>query len=299
MSGAGGTAGAGRDGGGDPVARRLWRTLEPLHAVTYFAEECRQAHADVGLRGFWMGYFAGRAAPLGAVGPGVVTATFFGFHPDRVRRALPDAWSFARPDAVLAERREAAAAAVRRLVPDADALARRWAPVLALALSAADGGGRPLFAANRDLGVPEDPVEALWHGCTCLREQRGDGHVAVLAAEGLDGCEANVLASSAKGVPDEVIRESRGWSEEEWEAARRRLGGRGLFGDDGALTDGGMDLHRHIEHRTDVLAAQAYESLGHQGTADLLDALVPAARAVAAVIRFPNPMGLPPPPSPS
>jgi hypothetical protein len=147
--------------------------------------------------------------------------------------------------------------------------------------------------------VPEDPVEALWHGCTCVREQRGDGHVAVLVAEGLDGCEANVLASAAKGIPDEVIRESRGWSDEEWEAARGRLAGRGLFDTDGALSDDGVDLHRHIEHRTDVLAAHAYGPLGHERTAGLLDALVPAARAVAAVIRFPNPMGLPPPPSSS
>jgi len=52
-------------------ARRLWRVLEPYHAVTYFAPEAHQAFKDVGLRGFWMGYFAGRAAPLGAVGPGV------------------------------------------------------------------------------------------------------------------------------------------------------------------------------------------------------------------------------------
>ena len=53
-------------------ARRLWRLLEPYHAATYFAPEARQAFKDAGLRGFWMGYFAGRAAPMGAVGPGVV-----------------------------------------------------------------------------------------------------------------------------------------------------------------------------------------------------------------------------------
>src|SRR5436309_3384985 len=50
----------------DPVtpahARRLWRLLEPYHAVTYFAPVAHQAFKDAGLRGFWMGYFAGRAA---------------------------------------------------------------------------------------------------------------------------------------------------------------------------------------------------------------------------------------------
>ena len=42
-------------------ARRAWELLEPIHAITYFAPECRAAYADAGLKGFWMGYFAGRA----------------------------------------------------------------------------------------------------------------------------------------------------------------------------------------------------------------------------------------------
>ncbi len=66
------------------TARVVWRQLEPIHAVTYFAPRCRAAFSDVGLRGFWMGYFARRAAPLGAVGPAVVTATFINF-PSRDR----------------------------------------------------------------------------------------------------------------------------------------------------------------------------------------------------------------------
>ena len=55
---------------GPDIARRMWRVLEPYHAVTYFSDESRQAFKDAGLRGFWMGYFAGRAAPMGPVGPG-------------------------------------------------------------------------------------------------------------------------------------------------------------------------------------------------------------------------------------
>ena len=35
------------------------------------------------------------AAPLGAVGPGVVVATFYGFHPDFVARAIPEVWEIA------------------------------------------------------------------------------------------------------------------------------------------------------------------------------------------------------------
>ncbi|MEV0662113.1 hypothetical protein ACIBI3_12625 [Actinomadura luteofluorescens] len=34
-------------------AREIWKVIEPLHAVTYFAEECRTANKDVALKGFW------------------------------------------------------------------------------------------------------------------------------------------------------------------------------------------------------------------------------------------------------
>ncbi|HET6298785.1 MAG TPA: hypothetical protein VFG33_35785, partial [Kribbella sp.] len=76
-------------------ARRMWRVLEPYHAITYFAPDTRQATDALGLRGGWMSYFACRAAPLGPVGPELVAAVFYNFHPDMVARALPDAWSHA------------------------------------------------------------------------------------------------------------------------------------------------------------------------------------------------------------
>ena len=66
----------------------LWTRYEPIHAVTYFSPDAAEAAAKAGYRGFWMGYFGQRAAPLGAVGPAVVTACFYGFHPDRVARAF-------------------------------------------------------------------------------------------------------------------------------------------------------------------------------------------------------------------
>ena len=47
--------------------------LEPHHAVVYFSPQTRQAMEDAGLRGFWRGYFAGRAAPMGSVGAGPVS----------------------------------------------------------------------------------------------------------------------------------------------------------------------------------------------------------------------------------
>jgi len=279
----------------DPVfARRLWKRIEPLHAVSYFATECREANTAVGLRGFWMGYFGSRAAPMGPVGPGVVTAAFYNFHPDMVRRSIPDAWSFADPAAVLAARRASAAAALRRIHPGIDGVARHAGPVLAAAVDRADGAGRALFGANRDHEPPADPVEALWQHCTSLREHRGDGHVAVLLAEGIDGCEAHLLFSAANNVPDHVLRDNRGWSLEEWHAAAARLGARGLL-EDSTLSMDGRALHHHVEDRTDRLAVGPFEPLEGAEADTLLHALGEAAHAVAEaeLIPFPNPIGLP------
>ncbi|MGH9138669.1 MAG: SCO6745 family protein, partial [Acidimicrobiales bacterium] len=96
-------------------ARRVWSTLETLHAMCYFAPGVKEAGQAVGLKGFWMTYFAFRAAPLGPVGPDAVVATFAGFHPDMVRRALPDAWSFSTPPACLEARLAVSSAALREV----------------------------------------------------------------------------------------------------------------------------------------------------------------------------------------
>jgi hypothetical protein len=114
------------------LARTLWHHVETLNAVTYFCQECRNAPANLGLAGFWAGYFACRAAPMGAVSAGVVEATFFNFHPARVRKALPAAWTVATPDELVTVRSAAAARALRRLLPDglAEAVAAEAAPAL-------------------------------------------------------------------------------------------------------------------------------------------------------------------------
>ena len=76
-----------------PLARRIWRRLEPFHAITYFAPESHAALEAVGMKGFWMGYFAARAAAMGAAAPSLIVATFYNFHPSLVHRAVPDCWA--------------------------------------------------------------------------------------------------------------------------------------------------------------------------------------------------------------
>ncbi|MGP8061823.1 MAG: SCO6745 family protein, partial [Acidimicrobiales bacterium] len=212
----------------EPAETRVaWHQLEAVNAVAYFSQECRNALKDLGLRGFWMGYFAGRAAPMGVVSPGVVEATFYNFHPAMVRRSLPYAWTLASPDSVMLVRTEAAAAALRRLAPEADEVVPRLLPLLREAIEHGNGAGRSLFAANRDVVVSDD-LRGLWQAATTLREHRGDGHVAILTEADLDGCEAHVLFAATEGGPPEVLRDNRGWSEHDWGRATSRLCRRGL-----------------------------------------------------------------------
>jgi hypothetical protein len=151
-----------------------------VHAVTYFAPESRAALDGLGYRGFWMGYFAARSAPLGIVPREVVAAIFYNFAPERVAKALPAAWEIAGPDAALRARQDSAVAALRRYGIGADENVRVAAELAGRAARQAPLDGRPLFAANLALPWPDDPLAALWHAARLLREQRGDAHVAVL-----------------------------------------------------------------------------------------------------------------------
>lgn len=263
------------------LARRLWQRAEPLHAVTYFSAEPIGALADAGYRGFWMGYFAGRAAPLGPVGPEPVVALFYNFSTERVAKALPDAWSFAGPAAALDARLDGSVRALERILgtPDADDLARLGG-LLRRAAESAPLEGRALFAANRTLPWPDEPLAVLWHAATLLREHRGDGHVAVLTAEGISGREANVLQAASGAVPAEVLRRARDYSDDEWDVLTGSLVDRGLLDDAGALTSEGWDLRDHVEARTDELAWSAYAELADAEIEAACELLAPLTRQV-------------------
>ena len=248
----------------------LWAHFEPLHAVTYFVPETLGAFEAAGLRGFWRGYFAGRAAPLGATGPEPVLAAFYVFSPRMVHRAVPDVWQRITPAAALDLRRENGGRALRRLAPDADL--GRAADLLERALDDADHGGRYLGAANAALPRPDDDAERVWLAATTLRELRGDGHVAALVAYGIGPAEASALRTD---VPREHSQPARGWTDEEWDAATERLRERGLLDGDGALTPEGTALREAVENATDDAAAGPWRSFSDGEVEDVLRVLRP------------------------
>jgi hypothetical protein len=275
------------------LARRFFDRFEPVHAVTYFAPEARTALDGLGFRGFWMGYFAARSAPFGVVPTEVVTASFYNFTPERIGKALPAAWDIASPSDVLRVRQDSAVAALRRCgVTDDDAGAA--AELAEKAARSAPLDGRPIFAANVALGWPDEPVARLWQAVTLLREQRGDGHVAVLSTFSVSGRESNVLHAAAGRVPKEMIMRNRDYDEEQWDHYRERLARRGLLDADGALTDAGRDLKQRIEEATDRLALSALDALDDDEVERLFRSLTPITRKVVAAGDVPaaTPMGL-------
>ncbi|TFV52865.1 hypothetical protein [Blastococcus sp. TF02A-35] len=259
----------------DPaLVGRAHRAVDPLHSQLYFAPEQDQHLAALGLKPGRMVYFAARAAAMGAVGAGVVTATFYNFSPSLVAHMVPRAWTLASPEQVLAARLDAARASLTRLLGEEVAASREVAELGELLREACAGlspEGRALFAGHADQPWPEEPLLVLWHGATLLREHRGDGHVAVLVHAGLTGLEALVTHSATgRGFTEQAAKATRGWSDEQWSAACAALADRGLL-DDAGLTADGEQLRAHIEVQTDALAADPWLQLGAERTARVVE----------------------------
>ncbi|SDC56958.1 hypothetical protein SAMN05660690_1945 [Geodermatophilus telluris] len=256
----------------DPaVAGRAHRAVEPLHNHVYFVPETEEHLTAAGLRPGRMVYFAGRAAPMGAVGPGVVTATFSNFSPAVVARHVPRAWTLASPEQVVTARAAAARASLTRLLGGEEAAAApevaELGDLLADACSVLTAEGRPLYAGHADLPWPEDAVTRLWHAATLLREWRGDGHVAVLVRHGLSGMEAlQTHVATGRAFLEPVAQTLRGWTDEEWAAGWARLAERGLV-DGRSLTEAGQRLRGELEAETDALSLTPWRHLGPDRTA--------------------------------
>ncbi|GAA3456858.1 SCO6745 family protein [Dactylosporangium matsuzakiense] len=277
--------------------RRLWSLYEPLHAVSYFAPQGRAAFEEVGVRGFWRGYFAGRAAPLGPVGAAPVIAAFYGFAPQMVQRALPDVWTRITPEAALEARLEGARRALGPAVEGISGVDEA-AALLREAAANAEVYGRILAAANAALPWPQDALGTMWLAATILREHRGDGHLAALLVEGLDGAEAMVWRVALNdGRGRKMAQPARGWSDEEWDAARTRLHQRGYLDGEGAATEKARWAYKTLEETTDQLAARPWQALGPERTERLVVLLTPIAERINAELGpyYPNWIKLPMP----
>ena len=273
--------------GSSRLPRAVWTLIEPIHDVSYFSAEPRAAFESAGLRGYWRGYFAGRAAPLGTVGAGPVIALFCSFAPPFVRRALPAVGSMITPDAALDARAAGAAAALRRLAPDESAV-QAAAAALDRVVVGLDFAGRGLGAPNAVVPRPDDPYARLWQATATLREHRGDGHVAALLAAGVAGLDILVLRC-ALDLSRDLMQPARGWGDDDWAAAADRLEARGLLAEDGSITDKARRIIADVEAVTDRAAAWTW--LSFDEITLIAQGLSPIARACAAELPERTPIG--------
>ena len=286
----------------DPLlARKTWRTAEPLHAFIYFVPEADEQYEAAGLEPGRMGYFASRGAALGPVPAEVIIATFFNFWPGLVRPVIPMAWELASPGRILDARTAAADGALRRALGDEACTSAEMVELGTLLRRAAEAAagqpeGRPLFAAHAALEWPDVPHLVVWWAETLLREFRGDGHNAALLAANVDGCQCHVLAAACGGPPREMLQVARGWTDDEWDSAEAGLTERGLLvpGRPDEATEAGRALRDSIELCTDQTDLAPWRPLGADATERLHGLLRPLAKTVAesGVLPGVNPIGI-------
>jgi hypothetical protein len=262
------------------TARRLRNVTEPIAAGVYFAPEAIDGYKALGLD-YFEGYFCSRSACLGEAPWTVVCAAFGAFKPAAVESAITSGWTKTDAPAMLAARRDGATAQLERLLGDvADPQDVKRATALLYELTdGVDPSGRMLYAGLSVQPRPESTFGDLWHAADLVREHRGDGHIASWIPF-TDSTEITVLTELAWGIPPRSYVFTRGWSEEEVDAAYERLTERGLIDGD-HMTDAGVALRDQIEAATDSATRSVTERL--DGRADELFALLePWADAIVA-----------------
>lgn len=162
-----------------------------------------------------------------------------------VERALPDAWRWTTPEAVVAARLAVFDRAVRRHLGGrvGDEALSRAADRLSGVVRSLSSAGAPLFAAHRSLDRPAAAHLALFWAATALRELRGDAHITALRAAGLGPVESNVLMVALGLVPPDH-RTYRGWTEAEWEEAALTLTARPVVAGGGLPYPNGIGVER-------------------------------------------------------
>ncbi|MEA5360407.1 MarR family transcriptional regulator [Amycolatopsis sp., V23-08] len=256
----------------------MFELIEAIGTIT-FSGVPDEAFRAVGMRNYWDGYFAGRAAPLGLAPAEVVHAVFYNFADGEVARHIPWVWGKITPEEAIAVRERGSADAIRQKIGDLAASPGlvRIGDLATRAAVSAPIEGRVLYAGLRALAVPEEPVARIWHAATLLREHRGDGHNGLLVAHGIGGTEAHVLTALAFGMKPQEFGRIHHLPKAQLAGVVDGLRDRGLVDAADGFTDAGRELRERIETLTDELAAPAYDVL----TADELDELIAGLAPIA------------------
>ena len=198
----------------------------------------------------WVAYFTSRGACLGPNVDGHLVASAFGvFKRPMVVAAVADGWRRADQPTVLAARERGGVSSLRRLLGD-EPEGLGWATeALQRMVDAAPGGGaRPVLrVAVARLPRPSDGCVPP-RGRPRARAPRRQPHRRAWIGADLDVCEVGVLTDVSRRQPLKSWVRSRGWTEDELDAACDRLRSRGLLDND-ELTDAGRGLSRGNRRR--------------------------------------------------
>ncbi len=238
-------------------ARRLRDAIEPIAMHSVWSRRTNEAQAALGLD-FMTGYVMGRSALMGQPSPGVVTAAFAVFEPSLVQGVYEAARGLCQRDELWATRTDSTVASLTEVLAGVDVTAA--ADNLQNAVTSAPMAGRPLFGGLVSQAWPSSPVGRLWRACELAREHRGDSHVAVCVANGLDPIEMNILTELWVGMPLGSYTATRGWSPEDIAATTSSMQEKGWMEGD-SLSQAGLALRTAIEETTDVLEQPIVDAL--------------------------------------
>lgn len=272
-------------------ARRLGSVLEPVVGQVYFSPECHENYVGLGFdpspgdaRGVALpdgpAYFTSRGSVMGQVAGDVIAAAFAVFNPAVVVPLVEIGWRRTDAPTICRARTDGAVAQLRRILGDDPAGLGRAVELMHRVVEPLRPEGRPLYAGVRSLGMPDEPLAAMWRLGDQLREYRGDSHTIAWSAAGFDATEIGLLTELYWGLPMRTYARTRAWSDAEFDAATDRLRSRGLIDGDG-FTAAGRDAREAIEVTTDEQMRPALDALGDD-VAELSSILEPWGAAIRA-----------------
>ncbi len=240
-------------------ARRLRDVTAPIGEHGFWSAHTNRVLAKLGLA-FMPAYLWGRGLGLGDPPGPLVASAFAVYEPRLVAAVYEHARRQCGRAGFQAAREEATIASLHEILGEVDV--RGAVAVLRRGVEAADGSGRALYSGVFSLGWPDDPLGQLWRACDLLREHRGDSHMAVWVAAGLNPVTANLLTELWLDMPlGGYTALRRGWPEPDIEAGVADLGSRGLVSS-GQITAAGRKLRDDIEATTDALEQPVIDAIG-------------------------------------
>ena len=271
-------------------ARRLAAAIEPVAGQVYFSPECHRGYEALGFapspRTSFNGvhlpdgaaYFTSRGSVLGQVPGELVAAAFAVFNPEIVVPLVQYGWGLTDASTICEARTVGAVAQLARVLGDAPHGVHRARELLMRAVEPLRPEGRPLFAGQRSLGYPDEPLADMWRAADTLREYRGDAHTASWTAAGFDATEIGLLTELYWGLPMGTYIRTRAWSDDQLDVAKERLRHRGLLEGE-QFSERGRAVREELEATTDEQCRPALDALGDD-LAELLALLEPWGAAI-------------------